>query len=322
MNNKIIDLFEKLINVIKSNLDDDKIIFRLSAISKALQVIKKYPKKIKSADDLKDLPGIGKGTLNRVNEILKTGSLKEVDDNEKTGKTSNLDKIHGIGTKFMKKLIDKYNIKNIKELKKAYAEKKIKLPKIVEMGLKYPDVYENPIPRKEMIKFDKKLHKLIKIFNSKLELIICGSYRRGKDFSSDIDVLIFNPQKKTMSELLQDTIFQEFLTYLKSINFIIDSITELNINTKYMGYCTLSKKHQVRRIDIRYLPYNAYYAAILYFTGSKDLNQTMRSTAKKLGFRLNEYGLFNRKTGKQIVVKSEKDIFDKLNLEFLEPKDR
>ena len=46
----------------------------------------------------------------------------------------------------------------------------------------------------------------------------------------------------------------------------------------------------------------------------------MRRKAKKLGYKLNEYGLY--KNDDKIEIKSEKDIFKKLEMHYLKPKDR
>ena len=76
----------------------------------------------------------------------------------------------------------------------------------------------------------------------------------------------------------------------------------------------------LHRIDIRFVPYKSWYSAILYFTGSKELNKKMRMIAKSMGYILNEYGLFNKK--KMIEIKSEKDIFTILNMEYIDVKNR
>ena len=46
----------------------------------------------------------------------------------------------------------------------------------------------------------------------------------------------------------------------------------------------------------------------------------MREKAKKLGYKLSEDGLF--KNGKQVNVKSEKEIFGKLDMKYIKPSDR
>jgi len=103
---------------------------------------------------------------------------------------------------------------------------------------------------------------------------------------------------------------------LKKDNIIYDDLTIENIHTKYSGIINYLKEFY--RIDIRFVPYNSYYTSLLYFTGSKLFNINMRKKAKKLGFKLNEYGLY--KNNKIIEIKSEKDIFKHLNIEYLKPK--
>jgi DNA polymerase/3'-5' exonuclease PolX len=92
-----------------------------------------------------------------------------------------------------------------------------------------------------------------------------------------------------------------------------------NGKTKYMGICNLNGI--LRRIDIRFIPYESFYPAILYFTGSKDLNTKMRQLARINGWILNEYGLFD-KNKKMMKVSSEKDIFDYLEMNYLSPDKR
>ena len=94
--------------------------------------------------------------------------------------------------------------------------------------------------------------------------------------------------------------------------------------TKYMGYCQLSKKYPTRRIDIYYTPYQSYYTSLLHLTGSGNFNRKMRGLAIEIGYKLNEYGLYLKQDGKlkRIKVNSEKDIFDKLGMDYIEPKDR
>ena len=80
--------------------------------------------------------------------------------------------------------------------------------------------------------------------------------------------------------------------------------------------------NKIRRIDIRLIPMVSYWPALLYFTGSYELNQNMRLKAKKMGYKLNEYGLYDLKTNDMIVVTSEQEIFEKLEMNYLLPNQR
>jgi DNA polymerase/3'-5' exonuclease PolX len=86
-----------------------------------------------------------------------------------------------------------------------------------------------------------------------------------------------------------------------------------------MGICQLSSKLPMRRIDIRFFAKESYYTALLYFTGSGDFNKQMRRVAISMGYKLNEYALTDVKNKKKIKITSEKDVFDKLNMEYLPP---
>lgn len=89
-----------------------------------------------------------------------------------------------------------------------------------------------------------------------------------------------------------------------------------------MGVCRLNDKFPARRIDIRFVDYSQYYAALIYFTGSKNFNIQIRNKAIEKGYSLNEYGLIDKKTEKKIVLNSEKDIFEFLNIKYLKPCER
>ena len=217
-------------------------------------------------------------------------------------------------------------------MKKAIKDKKIEVNDKIKLGLKYHGVYKVDIPRKEIDKYYNLLEKLIKKINKTLDLDdnkkyifeICGSYRRGKTKSGDIDVLISKKGTKldkTKSDKHLERIVKKLKQQMKHNDgkpLLIDDMTDKNIKTKYMGFSKL-KDNPVRRIDIRFIPYSSYYYALLYFTGSGDLNKKMRTIAKKKGLKLSEYGLSD-KDGNILKAKSEEDIFKHLDMEYLPPK--
>ena len=140
------------------------------------------------------------------------------------------------------------------------------------------------------------------------EFTICGSFRRNKPFSGDIDILIKN-----------NNTLQEIVNILSKSNFLVAHLTS-NSNTKYMGICKTPKSHYMR-IDIRLIAQESFPFALLYFTGSKNTNTFMRNKAIKLGLKLNEYGLFD-KNNTIIELNTEKEIFKYLDITYLEPQDR
>ena len=330
-NIKIVSEFLKLIDQIKYDMDKathkKEILrhsYRLMQIKKVVKILKKYPHKITSGEQLLGIKGIGKGSANRINEILKTGELKEIKLTPISKKylkyVRELEKVIGIGRKTAYELVTKYNIKSVEELKRAHKSKKITLNKQILMGLKYHGVYKMNIPRREIMEIDKYIHKVARKIDCELHIIISGSYRRKRLISNDIDILITHPKVKTKADMkIYPNYLIQFVRTLTKVEFLVDDLTYEDFETKYMGFCKY-KNNPVRRIDIRYVPDESYYPALVYFTGSRDFNINLRSLAISLGYTLNEYALF--KGRKMIKISSEKELFNLLGLEYVAPEFR
>ena len=314
-NSKIIKEFEKLVSYVKlQDKNQPTNIFRLKNIKLALSIITKYPNKItlNNLNDFSQLNGIGKGTIERIKEILSNGHLSELESLHDETKESNisdkLEDVIGIGKSTAAKLI-KLGIKSVKDLKANIKNNEIKISNTIKTGLKYYGVYRENIPRSEIEQINKLIKKTV---DKKYIHEICGSYRRAKDMSNDIDVLF------TMKEYKGTDNLKTIIDELTQIGFIVDSLTNNN-KTKFMGFCKYND-NPVRRIDIRFVKYESFYSALLYFTGPGDFNRNMRSIAKKQGYKLSEYGLM--KDNKNEKISSEKDIFDLLGMKYILPNER
>lgn len=356
-NNLIISVFKQYILYLNQKLKDlprattsdvkkDK--FAISrgrgVIYDAVKLIEGLDFDIKKGEDLEKYKGIGKGTIARMNEILSTKKLKEIEEfmnNINEGEVRNvaieeLKKVYGIGEVIASKLYDENNIKNIGDLQKAVDSGKIELTDAQQMGLKYYKDINERIPRSEMKLFDAMLQKIVHKVNNDLIFNIAGSYRRERPDSGDIDVLIthkdYNEEKSKNSTFISD-----ILEKLRESNLLLANLG--SGNTKFNGIIKLNSNGKARRIDIRFVPYISYYPALLYFTGSGNFNIEMRVRAKNMGYKLSEYYLSKIQTSKPILpgktinkkdiigetpvpVKSEKEIFDVLSMDYLEPKDR
>jgi DNA polymerase (family 10) len=72
--------------------------------------------------------------------------------------------------------------------------------------------------------------------------------------------------------------------------------------------------------DIRVLPEESFGAALQYFTGGKMHNIELRKIALDKGWKLNEYGIFQKT--KQIAGKTEEEVYAKLGLQWIPPEMR
>jgi DNA polymerase (family 10) len=71
------------------------------------------------------------------------------------------------------------------------------------------------------------------------------------------------------------------------------------------------------QVDLRVVPQVAFGAAMHYFTGSKQHNIAVRKISVKKNYKLNEYGVY--KGEDRIAGKTEKEVYDKMDLPFIEP---
>lgn len=332
-NSKIIDIFKKLKKKLMLDTPDESITFKLRVIDNTIRYIKNFNKEITldNFNELGDIKGIGKKTLDKIEEILNTGTLQSLEEYVETTKDIEKDKlldelktIVGVGDKVASDFIKK-GIVSIDDLLKKIETGDIKTNDKIKLGLKYHNKFFDNIPRSEIDNIKIKLDTIVKKINNKITnnddmfiLEICGSYRRQKSISGDIDLLLSKKNNENIGDYLKI-----FISILKENNLLVDDITDKNYKTKYMGFLKY-KNNYIRRLDVRFVPWKSFYYSLLYFTGSMEFNRTMRLTAKEKGYRLSEYGLYHIGTNNKIdiEVNSEQDIFNFLGIKYLDPKDR
>jgi DNA polymerase/3'-5' exonuclease PolX len=318
----LIELMKIEMNLIYDVASKTANMYRIDALEKNTKYIKHMKYQIKSTDDVNTIKGFGKGTINRISEILRTKDLKEIKYLKYKLKklyllhqlTEELSTVIGIGSITALNLINTYDIKSLKDLKTRVLNNSIDVNDKIKLGLKYEGHFEKVIKRKYITKIYDIIKDHLSIFS-----MVCGSYRRGKELSHDIDLLLCDDKLITLDDVKQSDRLFKIIKKLKKHNIITDDITSETVKTKYMGFVTY--KNKVYRIDIRLVPKESLYTAITYFTGSFEHNIKMRNKAKKLAYKLSEYGIFNI-MGKMVPISSEKEVFSTLRMPYLEPWER
>lgn len=317
--NKILDFHQSLGN--KGNLVTK---FRIESYKKAIKSIENYNGKIYNSSNVKNLVSIGKGMCEKINEIASTGTLK-IYENALKNKTSNsikiFQKIWGIGPKLAQDLVNK-KIYTIKDLKKAIVKKNIVLTKQQKLGLKYYKDLNEKIPRNEITLYTQLLKKLFE--NNNIEIYNAGSYRMGKEESGDIDIIItLNENVNSIKISEFQNIFYETLVKNK---IIVHTLLKGNEKNIFIVRLQINKKliSKYRQMDVAFInkKYLPFY--LLYFGSSRIYSKKIRTISSKMGYKLNEKGLFYKNTGKRINFepKIEKDIFDFLKIEYVKPENR
>jgi hypothetical protein len=136
---------------------------------------------------------------------------------------------------------------------------------------------------------------------------IVGSYRRSTPFSRDIDILWY--EYNTKSAIHDSLSGPDFHIYSKGP----DKLSGIFISNTGVSV----------KIDVWLVHNKSNKASMkLYATGSKMFNIRQRIIAKKMGYKLNQMGLFNQATNRQFITNTEEDIFKLLKMKYKEPSDR
>lgn len=257
---------------------------------------------------LDDIPGVGSGIARHIEELLRTGHFREYDQlrREIPIKTEELTAVEGIGPQTVKRLWQELGVQDLNDLEQAVTQGHIrdlkgfgpkseaKIKKGIEflksssgravLGFIAPDV--------------EKLEQNIKNFPEVDRVVIAGSARRRKETIGDIDILVTSKQPlKVMDRFVK----LEAVTHVYGKG---ETKTNVRLNNNLDA-------------DLRVVPAKSWGAAMCYFTGSKDHNIELRNIAIKKHWKLNEYGLFSGT--RQLAGKSEKELYARLGLAYIEP---
>ena len=256
---------------------------------------------------------MGQHIAKKIEEILKIVKLKYHQKLKKWIKIDleQLKAIPNLGIKKIKVLYKQLKIKNISDLEKAIKKKQIQ--KLTGFAEKTEQLLSQGI---ELLKSKQKRYlyseakpyvNQIKRFLQSSPLVerveIAGSFRRKEETIGDLDFLVISTKAKQ----------------------VIDLFTKLpNIKKVLAKGTTKSSLHLKNglQVDLRVVKKKEYGSALLYFTGNKQHNITLRKLALSKGYTLSEYGLFRVKEKKWLAGRTEEEIYKKLGLNYIKPEIR
>ena len=316
-NKELARLFSQMADCYRYLGPDER--FRANAYAGAAQTLRNMQEPVETlADDvqqLEDLKSIGKSIAEKIIEYLATGQIQTFEKLKKKVPFALLElmDIEGFGPATLRLLHDELGITTKEEL--VTAIEKGKLEKIkgfasrkiekMKQALKL-ESSKKRLPLKEAQHIADNLLQSVKSIDGVLKATIAGSIRRKKDTIGDIDIVITADERKWKK--------------------IITAITQLPQAKKVIAAgktrASLVLKTKQVQADIRVVHEDEYGAALFYFTGSKDHNIQLRSLAKQRGWKVNEYGVFDNKTGKKLAGKTEEEIYDLFGIRFIPPEKR
>jgi DNA polymerase (family 10) len=258
--------------------------------------------------ELPKLPGIGEDLDAKIHEIVATGTcgLLEKLRKQLPPAITELLRIPGLGPKRVKALHESLGIDTLPQLLEAARKEKIR--DIPGFGAKTEahivDAVQARLGQAKRFKlaiaaqYAQPLAAYLRTAKGAREVVIAGSYRRGKETVGDIDILV--------TAATAAAVMDRFVKYPEVREVLSKGDTRASVVLK-----------SGLQVDVRVVPPESFGAALHYFTGSKAHNIAIRRLAQERGLKLNEYGVF--KGEKRIAGETEESVFASVGLPWMSP---
>ena len=257
---------------------------------------------------LATIKGVGEAISKKIEELATTGELKYYHDLKATIPAGHFEmlKIPGLGPKKIHNLYEKLGIETIGELEYACQENRLldlpgfgsKTQKKILAGIDALKHYRERRLYAEVIAEAMGLRKFLAEQRGVVAASIAGSLRRGNEVVKDIDLLAATDDHLPLADA--------FASLPQAASVIAKGDTKVSVTL-----------HSGINADLRIVSPSQYPYALHHFTGSREHNTALRGRAKKLGLKMNEYGLFRAE--ENLLCRSEEDIFAALGLPYISP---
>lgn len=309
-NSRIADIFDEIADLLALTNDDP---FRIRSYRNAARTIRDLSKDVEqmtasNEDSLTDLQNIGKSSAEKIQEIIDTGTcrtLERLRNKVPRGLPDLLD-VPGIGPKKAGRMYHSLNIKSLEDLREAAKQGDIselpgmgkKTEQNILDGLSALEETSQRFLYHEAKDYVQSVSRLLEEIDTIIQWEIAGSFRRGKETVGDLDIVVQATDRSQATERI--------LEY--------DAIDEVIAKGDEKMSVRLNNGLQ---IDFRYFEPESFGSALVYFTGAKSHNITIRKLAQERDWKLNEYGLFKNK--RLLAGKTEEAIYHRLNLDWIPP---
>ena len=290
--------------------------FRIRSYRNGATAVEGYPERIEDIlrdPDRKvtDIPGIGKGLAAVLGEIVTRGSCERRDVLLEKFPPTALEflKIQGLGPKGIALILEHYRISTIDELERLCQEEKLRV--LPRMGAKLEEKVLRSIAQyrqrtgRYLLSYAegmaRELSEALLQVPGVTQVTPAGSLRRGRETVGDLDLLVTGPEATAVLE--------KFVAYPKVQEVLGRGENKASAKVGFEGL----------QVDVRALAPESFGAAMQYFTGSKEHGVAVRTRAVKMGFKLNEYGLFRVADDSKVAGETEEGIYEALGLRWIPP---
>jgi DNA polymerase (family X) len=286
--------------------------YKPRAYEKAARAVGGYPEDLEGKDlpEILKVPSVGRSIGEKIHEFLTTGSVGELETlREKIPPgVRDLMSIPGLGPKKAMVLYQELGVGSVDELVAAIEQDRVAaLPRF---GAKTQENIARGIGQLRSaggrVRIDLALD-VAEVFIGALSSLrqarrvaYAGSLRRMKETIGDVDLLVAGADAPPVMDA--------FVAHPSVARVLAHGDAKSSVLTE-LGL----------QVDLRVVPEEAWGAAMIYFTGSKAHNVRIREMAVRKGLKLNEYGLFDAKTGELLAAETEESVYERLGMQYIEP---
>ncbi|OAX84954.1 hypothetical protein ACJ72_00680 [Emergomyces africanus] len=343
-NEAFINQLSKVKKVRELNLDE----IGVRAYSTSIASIAAYPYKLRSPKEVSLLPGCEAKIATLFSEFNQSSSgtlesANQLDTDPVLSVLNQFNNIWGVGAKTARDFYYQYHWRTIDDIVEQGWNM---LSRVQQIGIKYFDEFMAGIPRSEVESIaDVVLRhaKLVRPHSQEdydgtgIECIIVGGYRRGKEASGDVDLILTHRDERVTHNLVYDVVVsleqERWITHTLALH-LTNSQREQQ-TAPYRGdsggkprFDTLDKALVVwqnphfndrkgddgnvgndsrnpnphRRVDIIISPWRTIGCAIVGWTGGTTFERDLRRYVKKIhNWKFDSSGVRSRTTGGQVI---------------------
>ncbi len=308
-NAQVADVFDEIADLLELKGGND---FRIRAYRSAAGTLRRLPDRladlVERGEDLTEIPDIGEGSAEKIEEILETGTCERLEDLRTELPTSLTDllRVPRLGPKTVMRLHQELGVSDLEDVREAAEAQRVqaleglgeKTERAILDGLERLDAGAGRILLSEAEDHVAALGRRLDAVDAIERWEVAGSFRRRKETVGDLDVLVSAADREAAADGI--AAFEE-----------VDEV----LGRGEEGLTVLLASGL--QVDVRFFDEASFGAAMVYFTGSKEHNLELRRIAVERDWKLNEYGLF--KDDHRLAGRTEASVHHRLNLAWIAP---
>ncbi|TAQ87707.1 hypothetical protein B7494_g3953 [Chlorociboria aeruginascens] len=321
------------------------------AYSRIIAALAAYPYSFTSAREVQGLPYCNNKAAFLFQEWKETGRLKEADQAESDPEFQVLSLFYEIWAVAEVTAMEFYR-KGWRDLDDIVENGWHGLSRTQQIGVKFYEEFQEKIPRAEVERIGNTILKYACRIREGFQMVIVGGYRRGKEASGDVDVVLSHPDENATMGFVQEIVValerDQWITHTLEVSTANSSRGQNPVSWKGAGaksgsgFDTLDKALVVwqekwttegedlkrdaaaknpnvhRRVDIVISPWKTAGCAVVGWSGGTTFQRDLRKYAKKkMGLKFDSSGVRKQSDGTWIPLEEGgRDLLEKEKMVF------